>query len=602
MFLLPSIVVGFALAVILGGRPSRVLEVHLRIGWAVALAILLQVGLFSRLGTGLPAPALRVGHVLSYALLIAFALANRRVRTLLPTMAGMVLNSIAIIVNGGHMPVDAGAARAAGLSPADFANVSAEATHLRFLGDIFALPQQLPFANTFSIGDILIGVGMAAFIVATAFDGDAERLERSLGERFGPLRLPSYRRLLGGKLISSIGDWLTLAALIGWIYAKTSSTGAVAVVLVARLGPPILGSSAAVYLVDRLPKRRLLVLVELSRAAAALVALGGVLGHSLPAVFAALAVSGGLAALSAATVPALMPSLVSDEQLPMANAGLGIVKNSAMALGALGAGVALSSVGVATAVAVDIATFGLAALLFRNLELPAAVAHGARRASHSARSYLAGKPRLVLMIGAFAAATFATGLMNTILPRFFQHELHTGPAGYAFGVGALACGLALGEAVVGLTRIGASAGRWVGIGLVVAAGLFGLLALGEQPAAAFLFVGLIGFVDGSTDILFDLTIQRDTHPRYLGAVFGFASAAMSTTMVFAFALAPLLTAIVQPRGVVAIAGVFFLVGGLVATAARSLDRRPAPQPQSPSPSSSQAQPAVPLAEPDGEPV
>jgi hypothetical protein len=48
---------------------------------------------------------------------------------------------------------------------------------LAFLGDIFVLPRPFPFANVFSIGDVLIGVGGAWFVVKTmhrpVVDGDA---------------------------------------------------------------------------------------------------------------------------------------------------------------------------------------------------------------------------------------------------------------------------------------------------------------------------------------------------------------------------------------------------------------------------------------------
>jgi len=48
------------------------------------------------------------------------------------------------------------------------------------LTDIFALPAWLPFANVFSIGDVLIGAGVAVAIVA------AMRRARSVMVRPGP--------------------------------------------------------------------------------------------------------------------------------------------------------------------------------------------------------------------------------------------------------------------------------------------------------------------------------------------------------------------------------------------------------------------------------
>ena len=81
-----------------------------------------------------------------------------------------------------------------------------------------------------------------------------------------PLRRRPVRRLLVGGLVSKTGDWLTVGALMGWVYQETASTGSVALLMLVRLAPPILGGGAAAAFVDRVPRERLLVVVELLRA------------------------------------------------------------------------------------------------------------------------------------------------------------------------------------------------------------------------------------------------------------------------------------------------------------------------------------------------
>ena len=68
------------------------------------------------------------------------------------------------------MPASAVARAAAGLPPLvanghSFAN-SATLKHARlpFLGDIFPWPRPLPFANVFSVGDVLLVVGVAVVL------------------------------------------------------------------------------------------------------------------------------------------------------------------------------------------------------------------------------------------------------------------------------------------------------------------------------------------------------------------------------------------------------------------------------------------------------
>jgi hypothetical protein len=573
MFLLPSLGIGLALAVVLGGRPSRLASVRLRLSTLVLLALGLQLVVFTGLGAGIPADVGEVLHVGSYALLIAFAVANLHIRALVPVLLGVSLNAVAIAVNGGHMPISKAAADSVGDIEATTlsagaghleTNVSLGAQHLRFLGDIFALPPEIPLANTFSIGDLLIGFGMIAFLVVSSLDRGEKTLSPS--RMLEPLRIGSFRRLAVGKLISSVGDWLTLAALIGWIYHGTGSTGNVAVLLLVRLAPPILGGGVAAFVVDRMRKERLLVWLEVGRGLAVAVALTGVLTGQLLAVFAALAISGALLAMSNAAVPALLPGLVPPPQLASANASLGLAKDGAMALGAIGAGVALSWLGAAVALVADLGTFAAAVLLFAGIRARAVAVddEDAENPARSGLSYILRSRGLFFLILSFGAATLATGLTNVSLPRFLEHELGFGPNGYGFAIAALATGLALGQALVGFTRVGPTAGRWIGVGLVMMAGLFVVLGLTDHRPTALLLIGMIGFVDGTTDVLYETVVQREADPRRYGAVFGFSSAFITTTMLGAVALGPLANRLFEPHVVIIGTSAFLVAAGAIA--------------------------------------
>jgi Na+/melibiose symporter-like transporter len=306
----------------------------------------------------------------------------------------------------------------------------------------------------FSIGDLLIGFGMAAFIIHESLSGAESEPVVSPARLAAPLKVASYRRLAAGKFASQLGDWLTLAALIGWLYGETSSTQYVAALLLVRLGPPILGGSVAVLLVDRLPKRNLLIGVEIARGGAVAVALAGVVSGELAVVYVALAASGCLAALSSAAVPALVPALLPDEQLPAANAGLEIAKDGAMAIGAAAAGLALASVGASVALAVDLVTFAVAALLFVGVRAPAKrTLTDLEEKWTSGMRHVFSRRRLLVLIISFATATLATGLTSATLPRFFDTENGADPSAYGFGQ-LPRCGLLLGETVTGFFASG----------------------------------------------------------------------------------------------------------------------------------------------------
>ena len=563
MFLLPSIVIGAALAFALGGDLRRVLDFPLRLPWIAPLALAIQIVIFSG-HVGLTHGETVFLHLLSYGLLGGFVVANARTRSLLPVAAGLFLNTLAIAVNGGVMPLSQRAASAAGISVPGNANVSLHATHLRSLGDVFALPVRMPLTNVFSVGDLLIGFGMIGFIAAVSL---GPQTERSFNPRrlAAPLAVSSFRSLACARFVSQAGDWLTMTAVVGWMFATTHSTANVAAVLLVRMAPPVLGGGLAAIIVDRLPKRPLLVTVEAARGTVMVLALAAATTGRTVEMLVVLAISGLLAPLSTAAVPALVPRLLEEDLYEPGNALLGVADNTAAALGAAGGGLLVVLLGIRPALGIDIATFVLAALVYVGVRVPpGAVERAARAASrlYGVR-YLLTRRRLLVLVAAFGAATLATGLVNATLPRLLDMRTHVGASGYGYSLAAITLGLAIGETAVGTLRLGSGASRWIGCGLMVMAAFLALLALDRDVPTIFLILACIGIVDGTTDIVFETVVQREAEEHVLGSVFGFAGAFVRTTMIFSVALAPILNRLFPPNEVVLTAAAFLVAVGVV---------------------------------------
>jgi Family of unknown function (DUF5317) len=167
MFILYSVLVGFVLGLLVGGRPAGLARLQLRWSWVVLVGLVTQVILFSQTVSeriGAFGPPIYVASTLA---VVGAILANRAIPGMLVVAAGAASNLAAIVANGGYMPADARAMAALGkFDPTVYSN-SAILDHpaLEPLTDIFALPAWLPFANVFSIGDVVIGVGVASTIV-----------------------------------------------------------------------------------------------------------------------------------------------------------------------------------------------------------------------------------------------------------------------------------------------------------------------------------------------------------------------------------------------------------------------------------------------------
>ena len=186
LVLLVAVAVGLWAGAVAGGRLGNVQYLRLTQAWLVLVALAIQLVVFSPLSAPLGAHVVVSLHLLSYALLLAFALLNRHNVGVLITAAGVACNALAIALNGGYMPASRAALRLAGLPvsaiPHNNSELATSGDRLRFLGDVFALPHSLPLANVFSLGDVIIGIGVALVIVSAM--RRASRDQHGQGRRF----------------------------------------------------------------------------------------------------------------------------------------------------------------------------------------------------------------------------------------------------------------------------------------------------------------------------------------------------------------------------------------------------------------------------------
>ncbi len=168
MFILYAIPLGIVTGFLLGGRLERLGELRLRWGWLAMLGLLVQVLLFSPAISGAVGAAGPVVYVGSTLAVLVAVLRDWRIPGLALVALGAAFNLAAIVANGGIMPAAADAV--ATLAPVDGAGFSNSVVvadpALRPLTDLFALPAWLPFANVFSIGDVLIGLGVVVVLAA----------------------------------------------------------------------------------------------------------------------------------------------------------------------------------------------------------------------------------------------------------------------------------------------------------------------------------------------------------------------------------------------------------------------------------------------------
>jgi hypothetical protein len=171
--------VGVLAGLALGGSPGRMSLGDVRWRWAAVVGLVLQAAPWPDGFDWLELPLLYA----SFTLLVAFALANVRLRGFELITVGLLLNFLVIGLNAG-MPVSREALVASDqLDSLNYLERYGGAKHhladdgdrLTFLGDVIAIPA--PIAQAISVGDIFTYSGAALFI-ALGMNGRLVRTHR----------------------------------------------------------------------------------------------------------------------------------------------------------------------------------------------------------------------------------------------------------------------------------------------------------------------------------------------------------------------------------------------------------------------------------------
>ena len=331
----------------------------------------------------------------------------------------------------------------------------------------------------------------------------------------------SFRRLFLATFTSSIGTWLAFVALVVDVYDRTGDANWVSALLIADFLPIVIVGILLGPLIDRLPRRNILVAADVLRAgvfcvlpfatsAAQIVGLALIIGVATslfrPAVFAGL------------------PNLVADDDLGHANGILQSAENFAWAVGALAGGALVAASGSDAAYWLNAGTFVVSALFILGIrqsleEQERSPSAGHRRDLVEGLRMVTRSRGLLTILVAWSIVTLGQAIGNVSEIVLAKDEFNAGDFGY---------GVLVATAAVGLT-IGSLAGgdviRRFGIRVPYVAGVV-LLAVGFAAAAvspnvwvAAVFVVVSGLGNGAVVVCNAVLVQRNAPDRLRGRAF-----------------------------------------------------------------------------------
>ncbi|HUR50237.1 MAG TPA: DUF5317 family protein [Acidimicrobiales bacterium] len=366
--MLVAFVVAVALVPLGGGRLAALAEVRMRRWWLLAVGLGLQVlalsGITANVGAAL--------HGLSYVVGGVYLLSNLQLPGMLWVATGGALNLAGIAANGGTLPASRAALDLAGLTPdtgSHFANSGlVSGARLPFLGDIFAIPDWLPLANVFSVGDIVIACGI--YIALHRLTG-SRLVPPAVGMASALIRRPRARALWTAQCLAWGASWTFAAAVIVLTVGRPGALASTVTLGLCGCGAALLLGGP---LVDRFNPPALLACCAFGQACAA----GIMLIAPRPALLGAAAVSTGfLAGLARPAALVLLADAAGGAGRTIA--AVGVLEATLVGVGLVMAGWPVADLLAAGARPV----FGLAALLWGIAALAWSVMPATRRAAPS---------------------------------------------------------------------------------------------------------------------------------------------------------------------------------------------------------------------------
>jgi MFS family permease len=359
---------------------------------------------------------------------------------------------------------------------------------------------------------------------------------RKVEGTFRSLRHRNFQLYFGGQLISVAGTWMQAVAQAWLVYEISHSDLTLGLVGFAAAIPALLVSPWGGVIVDRVPKRALLIVTQASAMMLALILAMLAFTHTVQ-VWHVVVLAGGLGLVNAFDGPArqaFVVEMVGREDLTNAIALNSMMFNSARVIGPAIGGLLLASVGSGWCFLLNGLSYlaviaGLWAMKLPPHTVARAVAPPLRELARGLRYVWHQVDLFALLLVALVYAVFGLSYA-TVLPAFADQMLHAGASGYGLLNAATGLGAVGGALIIARSGGGAQRGRL----LVLASLAFPIVLLAFANTSLFplslflaLALGLLFMVQFTLiNTLLQLRVADEMRGRVLSlyslTFFGFA--------------------------------------------------------------------------------
>lgn len=351
---------------------------------------------------------------------------------------------------------------------------------------------------------------------------------------FAVLRQRNYALLWSSQLISQIGNWALIAALPFFVFQLTGSVLATGIMFIVEVIPPILLGSLAGVFVDRWDRRWTMIGTNIARGMLLLLLLTFRSTEQVWVVYVVAFFESVASLFFGPANNALLPQLVSEDDLVTANSLDALGENVARILGPALGGALLATLGLTAVALIDTASYLIGGVLIYFIRVAASDVEPTLETDRSVRTewvafwreWMAGL-RLVLRHRPLSYAFLATGIaligdsiVTVLLVVFVQDVVGVGAREFGWILTARGIGGVLGGLIVARVGSGLKPKNLISFGMAGSGAVLFLMLLFPILPAVLAAAAAVGLPVMAWMIASQTWLQTHADDEYRGRVFG----------------------------------------------------------------------------------
>jgi len=379
----------------------------------------------------------------------------------------------------------------------------------------------------------------------------------------------NFRNFWFGQVVSQVGDRIHTLAVIWLVYSWTKSGTALGIVLIAATLPSVLISPWAGAVSDRLNRKHIAIACDASRCLL-VIALAGMAHYNLlnlPVITVMTALVSIASAFFNPATLAMMPSIISSQDLVRANAITQLSANASGALGfLLGSGL-IAAIGVPAAFLCNGGSFFVSALLIgriRYQHTPQMKAVSFVADLKDGWNVVQSIPVVARILGPLVVVNLLFSSLSVLIPIFGEGVFKSGSTGVGILLASYTGGMFLAALVLSSVQVKATMSVLVTSSLLAVGTSFLAMGLIERLPLFIVALVLVGLALNGTNICLIALFQRVIPGEARGKFFSMLTAVSLSAQPIAFGVTGWLSDLVNPAAILLVCGVALLLcAGLI---------------------------------------